>query len=143
MPNPFAPRRGKSEQGGQFPSDYLLERIIALGYSVADFEDLIQAFGDPDSDSAAYLVYATGDSGLRELMAAAKGENSDGGWRPAKLANHPTAEVEGFEIGWTVAALLDYVGSDEERALAVYVAEAEKAEPRSTLVDKLGKMLGV
>lgn len=142
MPNPFAPRRGKTERGGQFPSDYLFERIMALGYEVADFETLIQAFGDPDSDSAAMLIYSTGDSGLRALVAAAKGEDPDG-YQPARLPNHPTGEDEPFDIGWTVAALLDYVGSDETRALAVYVAEADKAEPRTTLVEKLGRMLGV
>jgi hypothetical protein len=116
--------------------------VSLLGYSLADYEALVEAFGDPDIDETAAMLYSTGDSALRALVAAAKGENPNG-YVPPALANHPTVESDEFDIGWSVKALLDYVGSDEERALAVYVAEADKAEPRSTLVDKLGRMLGV
>lgn len=153
MPDPYRGRGpARRIQGGQWPSEYLQERVAAMfgAGSVGITEDLIAAFGDPDSDDSAAITFNVPDSELRRLVQASRGENVTEPVRPG-IESDPTAVVGDdefggtyFDIGATVAALLDYVGSDPGRALEVLNAERSDSNPhapRSTLTAQLEKII--
>lgn len=153
MPDPYRGRGPKRRMaGGVWPSAYLQERVAALfgAGSVGITEDLIAAFGDPDTDDSAAVTFNVADSDLRRLVQASRGETVTDPVRPG-IESDPTAVVADdefggtyFDIGATVAALLDHVGSDPRRALEVLSAERSDSNPhapRSTLTAQLEKII--
>lgn len=132
------------ERGGQWPTEYLFERLGLLGFNpVQAMEDLIVAFGDPDADPSAAEVFAASDSELRRLVKIARGDDPDEVKRAAIDTNESTFPDDGelFDPAWTIPQLLDFVGESKERAADVLTAEDTSEHPRSTLVAALRRIL--
>lgn len=155
MPNPYAPvsiRRGSAEVVDQLPG--FLTRLRALGATDAEVAAVEQSWGQFDddwgpADQAAMVAWP--DTRLRDELLAIRQEYRENTTTDAEAAAQAdtaaadVAEREAAErIGGNVKSLLDWVGTDGIRAVAVLNLElSPDGGKRTTLVKPLQELLGV
>lgn len=61
--------------------------------------------------------------------------------RKVTRADAEPAPADELDIDGKIEDVLEWVGDDQERALAAHIAESEKDKPRSTLLSRLDEIL--
>lgn len=153
MPNPFAPRVSRRTQPEAVSQlDGFLERMRLLGATdeeVASVRDSWDDFSDGWTVEARDQLLAWDDEKLRDELLALRGEHreatttEDDDLAAAADSAVQAARDEAHEqIGKPVAAVLEWVGTDALRAIAILDLETgpDGAE-RKTLVEPLRSML--
>lgn len=151
MGNPYAPRRARTAGQAVTEKAQFLRRLRLLGYDDDQVREVSEHWDDFDEtytpEDRRALVRSS-DAQLQAMLREINAEYIEGTRTPAeqtleeRAARVATAETEAADLmSEPVAKLIEWVGSDQARAMAVANLERDNATPRKTLLAAMDALI--